>query len=741
MRYTILLLIGILLLVGETAAQADRPRIGLALGGGGAKGLAHIGLLKAFEEEGIPVDYIAGASAGALIGGCYAAGISLDEMERLVESGNIGDIFMNVSDPASTPIEYRYDNLPSQVNLLIRENRIVNPLALLNDAQVNEYLFITTAAGNAYCGGDFSRLCLPFACVTANVMTRQKEVLTQGTLWTAVRASLAYPLAYAPVFSDSSVYMDGGIYDNLPIDALKEMGADIIVAVNVSDIPPKSGQLEDIEDIFALLSNVLAPPTDSLNVKGWDYFIQVDTRNIGLIDFSSGAQLIEAGYSSGKKAAARIRREYKFMADTAAFHAKQKACRTYLDGKKIARIGLDGNFRYPHTYIRNLMETQAESPYSPTVFQNDLKRLDASGFFSRITTDFAFDPADSSLDITLHLTEAPPRKIQAGLYYDNSGGLNLYAEQSLTDLFKGRFHISNRIFFGNWHQGINPVLHLFNIYNLPLLNLRVSSRVSMSYDKYNSESRISGHDRISSEIWDLSWSGLAAIGWNSLTDMSFHLKKAALLDPHEGGLISIPGLRNNSPYIQGSVNILTSTIRRDMPIEEGLQSNIAVRFGKILNTQSLPATLEPLQETFLIGQARLYRGIRPLRSFAVYGEADIRRSRGILPFGEYDAPPAGESNRFTADSYLLTQNYLSLSLGIANRFLWNELWFHASPFYRWYQFHNTDKYADINGVAQAGIDLFLRYQSLLGPISYGMTLIDASQGTNVRTWARIGFIF
>jgi NTE family protein len=300
MKKLLLKLLICIIFIGNIFAQDIR--IGLVLGGGGAKGISHIGILKAFEEYQIPIYCITGTSVGALVGGLYVSGMSIKKMEEISKSGELNDIFNNKINDNDIPIEYRLNNLPKQINLFVDkdEKKIIKPFGLFNDQRINDFISYWTIPGNCQSNSNFDSLAIPFRCVGADIVKRESVVFSEGSLAKAMRASMAYPIVFEPVIMDSIIMADGGLYDNLPIEVAINMGANYIVAVNVSDVPPKQNEIKDISSMANYLSNILAARSDSEYVENYDEFIQIDNSDISLFDFSTGDTTIKRGYEKGK---------------------------------------------------------------------------------------------------------------------------------------------------------------------------------------------------------------------------------------------------------------------------------------------------------------------------------------------------------------------------------------------------------------------------------------------------------
>ena len=313
----ICLLIAILSAFGMLQAQnnanrASRPKVGIVLGGGGAKGASHIGVLKYIEEIGIPVDYVAGTSMGSILGGLYAMGYSPDEMTRLISNIDWGEYIGNKLDRSIMSYESRERNSTSLLNVpfslesLFDNNpntKFINswPSAFVNNSSLVN-LF------NDLCVGyqeemNFNDMPIPFACVATNIVTGDEVVLRHGSVPTAMRASMAIPGVFSPVTIGDMVLVDGGLVNNFPADVLKKMGADIIIGVEVTN--EKKITKEDIQSLPQLLGRLVTNSTSGKREENRELCnvrIVPDISGFGMLSFTPEAidTLVGRGY---KKAA------------------------------------------------------------------------------------------------------------------------------------------------------------------------------------------------------------------------------------------------------------------------------------------------------------------------------------------------------------------------------------------------------------------------------------------------------
>src|SRR5690348_13630394 len=225
-----------------TTPPKERPRIGLALAGGGARGGAHIGVLKVLEELHVPIDCIAGTSMGALVGGGYASGMRAGEIEQFITRVDWKSVVGGVGSRELQPAEQkRFNDTSGSVELGLKGGRIVPPSGLIASSRVEDVLRSYVAQARAV--ADFDRLPIPYRAVATDMLTGNMVVIGHGDIATAMRASMAIPGAFAPVVADQYVLADGFMVRNLPIDVVRNLCADVVIAVNLAKPTAKREQL------------------------------------------------------------------------------------------------------------------------------------------------------------------------------------------------------------------------------------------------------------------------------------------------------------------------------------------------------------------------------------------------------------------------------------------------------------------------------------------------------------------
>jgi NTE family protein len=229
-------------------AVADRPKIGLALGGGGAKGAAEVGVLKVLEEAGIHVDCIAGTSIGSIVGGLYAAGYSAKELETMFQTQEWLSLLTDRKASLSNEPYKTVDGVTYIFGFPVID-RNGGGFGVMKGGRIEQVLDSMVRARGC---NTFDKLRIPFQCVAADIRTAEEVVLSEGTLAKAMRASMAIPGIFKPVERGDYLLVDGGMLNNLPVDVCRMMGADIVIAVDLQQEEPAQRRQSDVSSLSAI---------------------------------------------------------------------------------------------------------------------------------------------------------------------------------------------------------------------------------------------------------------------------------------------------------------------------------------------------------------------------------------------------------------------------------------------------------------------------------------------------------
>lgn len=282
----------------RVAAQDPHQSVGLVLSGGGAKGIAHIGAIKALEENDIPIDYITGTSMGAIVGALYAIGYTPEEMMDFITSPYFGYMSTGTIDP-----DYKYyfsSERPSPQLFAMQFGRgdstktkkIYNPQSLISPTPMQFGFMEIFGANTAQCGGDFDKLFVPLRTVSSNMTKRRKHVFSGGSLADAVRASMSFPLVFQAVKIDGDIYYDGGIFDNFPVDVMRsEFAPSVMLGFDVSapsEGPPNS-YMDQLDMLVSMPQSYDLPEEDGVKVR-------IKLSEFSLLDFGAAKEIYQKGY-------------------------------------------------------------------------------------------------------------------------------------------------------------------------------------------------------------------------------------------------------------------------------------------------------------------------------------------------------------------------------------------------------------------------------------------------------------
>ena len=276
----------------------SRPRVGLALSGGGARGAAHIGVIRVLQEQNVPIDCIAGTSMGAIIGGLYASGMSLEEIEQAIDEIDWDSVFDDSTYRADKTFRRKRDDDDFLIKrpLGFSDGSIKMPLGLVQGQKID--LVLSELTLPVALVDDFDKLAIPFRAVAADIVTGEQVVLGGGSLATAIRASMSIAAVMAPVLIDDRMLVDGGIAANLPISVVRQMGANIVIAVDISTPLQSRDEIGSVLSITGQLSGFLTRRNVALEIATLtetDIFIEPDLGDIETADFDRIREAVPTG--------------------------------------------------------------------------------------------------------------------------------------------------------------------------------------------------------------------------------------------------------------------------------------------------------------------------------------------------------------------------------------------------------------------------------------------------------------
>jgi len=384
-----------------------RPKIGLALAGGGARGLAQIGILKVFEREEIPIDFIAGTSMGGILGGLYAAGYSAEELERIAKDIDWNDLLTDTPPRLSLFLSQREEKEGSLFQFRLDGFKPYIPTALTSGQKLtNLFARLCMRADltarwfkNPY--SSFDNLRIPFRAVTTDLVTGERVVLDSGDLAEALRATMAIPLAITPVEWEERLLVDGGLVDPIPVEVTRKMGADLVIAINTASPLLPADRIKTPLDVANQATTIMSLPRQREELGRADLGITPDISEFSSVDFGRATELISAGEAAAESSISDIRKAF--------FESNPGGSWSDSLEFKICRLDFQGNDKIETEFVRELTRIRPESYVTRDQIKSDLEKVYASGLFSDVFARLeTMGPGEYSL--CFHLTENPPLK-------------------------------------------------------------------------------------------------------------------------------------------------------------------------------------------------------------------------------------------------------------------------------------------------------------------------------------------
>lgn len=402
------------------APPAHRPRIGLALSGGGALGLAEIGVIQWMEENHIPVDRIAGTSMGSIIGAMYATGMSPAEIQKFAEKINWDEAFL--PEPVYTQLSYRrkQDRRDFLVTTALGLKRGLSGPNGFNSGQGVGILLDRIAFPESGIAS-FDDLPIPFRCVATDMQSGDAVVLQDGSLAQAIRASMAIPGVFTPVELKGHILADGGMVQNIPVETVRTMGADAIIAVELRLPPGDASQLQSLTGVLSRAVSVMITQNERLSLLLADAKVSVDMTGFSVTDYSRVAELIQLGYkTAASQSATLLRYSIQDPAEWQQYLA-DRAARKGTPLKKIETIEVTGSDNDTNRRIAHQLDKHLHGNVNLPVLETQLTRIAGAGQFDYLGYEGFVQNGIPALRVTAHEKSYGPPFVDLAVNVEGSG--------------------------------------------------------------------------------------------------------------------------------------------------------------------------------------------------------------------------------------------------------------------------------------------------------------------------------
>jgi NTE family protein len=430
------------------AQDQKKPKIGLVLSGGGAKGLAHIGVLKVLEEAGVTIDYIGGTSMGAIVGGLYASGYSAKQLDSIFSVVDSDALLQDYIPRTSKSFFEKRNDEVYALSLPFNKFKVGVPTALSKG--MYNYNLLSRLTNHVRYTRDFNKLPIPFVCIATDIETGEEVVIKNGILPKAILASGAFPSLYSPVEIDGRLLVDGGVTNNYPIEEVKKMGADIIIGVDVQEGLKDRNTIGGASGVLVQITNFNMIEKMAAKRKATDIYIKPDIRGYSVISFDLGKEII----NKGEEAAFSVYEEITKLGDPNKSNRKKFKIAEMTDTLNISDIKVNKLNNFTRPYVLGKLRFKNNSTITFQKLSDGISNLNSSQNFSSIS--YSFEKSDDKNTLIMELKENPVKQyLKFGVHYDG-----LYKSAALVNFTQ------RKVFFKNDNLSLDVILGDDFRYNL-----------------------------------------------------------------------------------------------------------------------------------------------------------------------------------------------------------------------------------------------------------------------------------
>ncbi len=473
----------------DTIKSIENPsgdlKVGLVLSGGGAKGFAHIGVLKALEENGVRVDYIAGTSMGAIVGGLYAAGYNATELDSIINGTDFTTLIQDLIPRNAKTFYEKAESDRYAITLPFDKFKLGFPSGFSRGQNV--YNLLSRLTQHVSTIENFSDLPIPFLCIATDIETAEEVVLESGSLAKAISASGALPSLFNPKIIDDKLLIDGGVVNNFPIDKIRSK-VDIVIGVDVQDDLKTKDELNSIIDVLTQLSSFTTTRGMDSKKEKVDVYMHPDISDYTVMSFDKSKEIIASGQKAANEQKEILQEIAKKQKPSTLKHEKI----VLKDSINIREIHVDGIKNYTRSYVIGKLKIDSKEKVSYKDFDLGVYNLLATRNFASIDYDLK-EVEDNEYIVSFHLRESPNKQsLRIAAHYDD-----VYKTSALLNLTRKRLITNNDIASFDFIVGDN-LRYRFDYYIDKGKHWSIG--LSSKYDKSNVNADVSLMDREFDEI-------------------------------------------------------------------------------------------------------------------------------------------------------------------------------------------------------------------------------------------------
>ncbi len=725
-------------------AQGKRPKIGVTLSGGGARGLAHIGILKAMDSAGLRPDYITGTSMGSIVGGLYAIGYSGKEIEVLADKIDWSTLLSNESALTGIIMEEKSEYKRYAVELPLEQGKFKLPTGVVESEEL--WLTLSELFFPVYNIKSFDRFSIPFKCIATDATNGETVVLDKGEIISALRASMAIPSFFTAVDIDGRRLVDGGIVRNFPVSDVRKMGADIVIGVNVSTgLNPK----EKLSNPISVLSNVMffkEAENTAKQIELCDIYVPVNANEYSAASFSKSRAIMDSGIVLGNALYPR----FKAMADSLErIYGKdpRNASRIpAVDSLRISSFDVSGLKHTDRQFFVDMMGFKPDRYYTPEEISRRIRKGFGIRYYNRIT--YRLEPKGSdSARIVFQVEENPLSAAKLSLHYNSFSGISLVANFTTRNLLSN----SSRS-FATINVGENLRLRAEHMEYLgKRRNLSVTAQFQYEFINFPQYAEFEQLGEFRQHFLKLGAEMAYSYNRNQMVGMGFRHERLRF----NPSLIAVFDIKGKNNLLAGSLFYRLNTLNRNIYPSKGwkvdlqgdwiMQQKGSLTFFSegqpILNTDSLNLSYDPYTRS-----AVLVENFHPIGNKGVLlGMAQLGMN---FQYGQYftnDFIVGGLTRQFRnqavfagyTENELFSNSVASLQLGYQYE-LFEKLYLTWRSNIMGYDFI-ARKNSEASGRFLSGHALTAGYLTAIGPIEFSAMYGDQSR--KFQAYVNIGLSF
>jgi NTE family protein len=472
-----------------------RPKIGLVLSGGGAKGFAHIGAIRVLVEAGVPIDYVGGTSMGGIMGGLFALGYHPDTLEKIMKEQDWEAVLSDKIQRRNLSMTEKEEDDQYFFSLPFHDKKLALPRGLIAGQSI--YNLITYYASPGYNIQNFDEMHIPFLCIATDIVTGESVTLDEGYLPDALRATMAIPSFFPPVLIDGRLLVDGGLFNNYPVEEVLEKGADIIIGIDVTQKPQSKDELTSIIDIVGQSTRFLRIPLQRKNIEKTDIYIRPDLDKYYISSFTSIDSIILRGEEATREALPEILRLLDSLGQHYNMTPQYHLDATPIDSILISEVVVEGTNHMSAASIAKVIEVEAPEKQATRKIIRSIEKLYGTQNFNLIR--YQFEPAGHGQRLMIELNEKEGGEFRLGLHYDTDFNAAFLMNMTLRNVLASGGRLMFDLALGDNNRFAAD--YLYHRGNRPGVGIRLTAQNFKTY-LYEDKRRV-GTFNFSNAIFDI----------------------------------------------------------------------------------------------------------------------------------------------------------------------------------------------------------------------------------------------